>query len=409
MRIARNATLEAVRYDIRGRVFEASKQLEKEGKSIIRLNIGNPAPFGFRPEPALVAAAQAALPEAQGYCDSQGIGQAREAIVGYYAKRGVEGLQAEDVFVGNGVSELIQVALWALLNRDEEVLVPSPDYPLWSSAVTLAGGKPVYYRCEESAGWQPDAGHIRSLVGPKTRAVVLINPNNPTGAVYSEETLREVIGVAEEHGLVVFSDEIYDRIVYNGHRHTTTAALSDGTLFVTFGGLSKNALAAGMRVGWMALSGKREAAQGYFDGLLTLAGMRLCSNVAAQYAVAPALASDAQIGALTAPGGRLYEQTMGAYRRLAGLPGVSCAEPKGAFYCFPKLDRRMYALDDDAQFALDLLVEKQVLLVQGTGFNWPEPDHFRVVCLPEAALLDEALDRFAAFLVERRERAAVGV
>jgi alanine-synthesizing transaminase len=389
-------------YDIRGPVLTESRRLEQAGERILQLNIGNPAPFGFTAPPEVMAEVIRALPTAQGYCDSQGLPQAREAIVDYHRARGFADVSIADVFLGNGVSELIVMALQALLNDGDEVLIPAPDYPLWTAAVSLAGGKPVHYLCDETQGWQPDLADLSAKISPRTKALVVINPNNPTGAVYSPQILQEIVDLARRQQLLIFSDEIYDQILYDEARHTSIASLAPDLSCVTFNGLSKAYRLAGFRSGWMVLSGPAGTSQSYREGLTILTNMRLCANVPAQHAVAVALADRATIAQLILPAGRLKQQRDLAHRLLTDIPGVSCVKPKGALYLFPRLDPQVYQIADDRQLVLELLREQHLLLVQGTGFNWPTTDHLRIVTLPPVELLADAIGRLAEFLEKRR-------
>lgn len=369
----------------------------------MKLNIGNPAPFGFQAPPEVVQHVISNLSNAQGYSDHRGLLSAREAVKRHYTTKGVAHVHTDDIFLGNGLSELIMYAVEALLNEGDEVLVPMPDYPLWTAAVRFSGGKAVHYLCDEEADWYPDVQDIKRKLTPRTRALVLINPNNPTGAVYSREVLQELVKLAEEHQLVIFSDEIYDKILYDATAFTSAATLSDSVLCVTFSGLSKNYLAAGYRAGWMLVSGAKHKAQSYIGGLNTLASLRVCSNVPAQFAIEAALNGQQSIHELTKPDGRLGQQRAICYEKLTAIPGITCVKPKGAFYMFPKLDVKKFNIKDDQQFALDLLANQHVLLVQGSGFNWHQPDHFRVVYLPEKLELSRTLDKIAAFLQSYRQ------
>jgi alanine-synthesizing transaminase len=398
VRITQSAKLADVCYDIRGPVLARAKELEAEGKHIVKLNIGNPGAFGFEAPPEVIAAVVENLQRASGYSDSKGIPAAREAVARHYAGIGVAGAGAEDVYLGNGVSELIQVALQALLDSGDEVLIPSPDYPLWTAAVSLTGARPVHYRCDESAGWAPDLEDLRSKVTPRTKAVVVINPNNPTGAVYPRAVLEQIAAVAREHELVLMADEIYDRILYDGAEHTSVAVLAPDVLTLTFSGLSKAYLVAGYRAGWMLVAGPKQDAREYLEGLEILTNMRLCANHPAQHAVAAALAGPQSIQAMTLPTGRLGAQRNRSLELLAAIPGVSCVRPEGALYLFPRLDPDVYRVKDDQQLVLDLLEQQHLLLVQGTGFNLPTTDHLRIVTLPPVDVLEDAIGRLAAFL-----------
>lgn len=398
MEIGQSDKLSDVCYDIRGPVLKEAQRLEQEGHRILKLHIGNPAPFGFEAPEELLADVIRNLPTAQGYSDSKGLLPARQAVVDYHTGRGITGVGVEDVYLGNGVSELIVMALQALVNNGDEVLVPAPDYPLWTAAVSLAGGRAVHYRCDESSGWQPDTDDMASKITRRTRAIVVINPNNPTGAVYPPPVLNAIAELARNHNLVLFSDEIYDRILYDGTEHTSTAALAPDVLCLTFNGLSKAYRVAGFRSGWMVLSGPRQHAAGYVEGLDILANMRLCANVPAQHAISAALGNSTSIHDLVLPGGRLREQRDVAWRMLTEIPGVSCVKPMGALYLFPRLDPDVYPIRNDETFVLDLLRAQRILVVQGTGFNWPRPDHFRIVTLPRVEDLSEAIGRIGTFL-----------
>jgi alanine-synthesizing transaminase len=400
--VLQSSKLADVCYDIRGPVLAEAHRLEREGQRILKLNIGNPAPFGFEAPEGILADVIAALPTAQGYSDSRGLVSARRSVVQYHQAKGVPDVDVEDVYLGNGVSELIVMALQALLDDGDEVLIPSPDYPLWTAAVALAGGRPVHYRCDESQGWQPDLDDVASRIGPRTKAIVVINPNNPTGAVYGAPVLEGLLGQAREHGLVVFSDEIYDQILYDDAVHVSTASLAPDLLCLTFNGLSKAYRLAGFRSGWMVVSGPRREARSYLEGLDILANMRLCPNVPAQHAVATALGGRHGLDELVLPGGRLREQRDAALDLLTQIPGVSCVRPQGALYLFPRLDPDVYEIKDDQQLVLDLLREQNLLVVQGTGFNWPDPDHLRIVTLPHVEDLRDAMGRLGSFLATRR-------
>jgi alanine-synthesizing transaminase len=398
MPIDQSEKLAGVAYDVRGPVLREAMRMEQEGHRILRLNIGNPAPFGFEAPEAVLEDVIRNLPLAQGYSDARGLLSARRAVVQYHERLGVEGIGVDDVYLGNGVSELIAIAVQALLNNDDEVLIPAPDYPLWTAVVSLCRGRGVHYRCDESAGWLPDLDDIAARVGPRTRALVVINPNNPTGAVYPRELLEGLVEIARRHGLVLFSDEIYDRILYDGAVHTAAAALAPDVLTLTFNGLSKAYRVAGFRSGWVVVSGPREHARGYLEGLDILANMRLCANVPGQHAIQPALGEPDAVSDLVLPGGRLLEQRNRAWELLTAIPGVSCVKPAGAMYMFPRLDPAVHRIADDERFVLDLLRAERLLVVQGTGFNWPEPDHFRLVTLPHVDDLAEAIARIERFL-----------
>ncbi|MDD5296732.1 MAG: pyridoxal phosphate-dependent aminotransferase [Rhodocyclaceae bacterium] len=402
--ILKSSKLANVCYDIRGPVLARAKQMEDDGHRIIKLNIGNPAPFGFEPPEEIVVDVIQNLRGASGYSDSKGLFAARKAVMHYCQQKKIKGVGIEDIYLGNGASELIVMAMQALLEPGDEVLVPAPDYPLWTAAVSLAGGTPRHYVCDEGAGWLPDLNDIRGKITPNTRAIVLINPNNPTGALYPEELLKEVVEIARQHQLIVYADEIYDKVLYDGAQHTSIASLADDVLFITLNGLSKNYRACGYRAGWLIVSGEKRHAQDYIEGLNMLASMRLCSNVPGQTAIQTALGGYQSIEDLVAPTGRLSKQRDLAWEMLNAMPGVSCVKPKAALYLFPKLDSKMYPIADDQQFILELLLEEKVLLVQGSGFNWPLPDHFRVVFLPHEDDLKEALDRLGRFLEGYRKR-----
>ncbi|MEZ0074247.1 pyridoxal phosphate-dependent aminotransferase [Planotetraspora sp. GP83] len=403
MEISQSHKLANVCYDIRGPVLKRAAQLEAEGHHILKLHIGNPAPFGFEAPEEIVQDMIRNLPHSHGYGDSKGILSARRAVVQHYEERGLAGLTVEDVYLGNGVSELIVMALQALLNNGDEVLIPAPDYPLWTAAVSLSGGTPVHYICDEQAGWFPDLDDIEARITDRTKAIVIINPNNPTGAVYPRELLERLAGLARRRGLVVFADEIYDRILYDGAVHTSIATLAPDLLCLTFSGLSKTYRVCGYRSGWMAISGAKDRAESYIEGLDILANMRLCPNVPGQHAIQAALGGRQTINDLVRPGGRLYEQRERAWKLLNEIPGVSCVKPEGALYVFPRLDPEMYPISDDVRFALDLLEKQRILVVQGTGFNWPRPDHLRIVTLQHADDLEEAIGRFGALLATYRQ------
>ena len=396
--IMQSHKLANVLYDSRGPVLDEAKRLEAQGHRIIKLNIGNPQPFGFETPPEILVEVVRNLPTSQGYSDSQGLVSARTAIVQHYQERGIDITDVDDVWLGNGVSELIQVALNALLDEGDEVLIPAPDYPLWTAATSLSGGKPVHYLCDESSGWMPDIEDMRSKITKRTKAIVIINPNNPTGAVYSPEVLRKIADLAVEHGLIVMADEIYDKILYDDAVHTTFAVIAPDVFTITFNGLSKAYRLAGFRSGWMVMTGPRRHATSYIEGISMLTNMRLCANVPAQHAIQTALGGRQSIRDLVLPGGRLLEQRDAAVNTLRSIPGVTCVEPKGALYVFPRLDPEVYPIVDDRKFVLDFLRAERVLVVQGTGFNWPTPDHLRIVTLPWAADLVEAIERLGNFL-----------
>ena len=402
--ILKSNKLANVCYDIRGPVLQEAKRMEDEGHKIIKLNIGNLGPFGFDSPEEIQVDMIRNLPNAAGYCDSKGIFAARKAIMHYTQQKNIKGVTLEDIYIGNGASELIVMAMNALLNAGDEVLVPAPDYPLWTAAVSLSGGTPRHYLCDEANGWQPDLDDIRSKITPNTRAIVVINPNNPTGALYPESTLLEIIAIARQHGLIVYSDEIYDKVLYDGEKHTAMASLSEDVMTVTFNGLSKNYRSCGYRAGWMVVSGDLRDARDYIEGLDMLASMRLCANVPAQYGIQTALGGYQSIDDLVAPNGRLCRQRDLAYELITAIPGVTCVKPKAALYMFPKLDPKVYPIVNDQEFIAELLREERVLLVQGSGFNWPHPDHFRVVFLPHEDELREAIGRLARFLEAYRQR-----
>ena len=402
--ILKSTKLSNVCYDIRGPVMERARQMEEEGQRIIKLNIGNLAPFGFEAPEEIQQDVILNLPSASGYSDSKGLFAARKAIMHYTQSRNIAGVELEDIYIGNGASELIVMAMQALINNGDEVLIPAPDYPLWTAAVTLAGGAPRHYICDEQNEWMPDLADMRSKITPKTRAIVIINPNNPTGALYSVELLREVVQIARQHELVIYADEIYDKMLYDGATHTSIASLAEDVLFVTMNGLSKNYRACGYRAGWMVVSGEKKHAQDYINGLTILASMRLCSNVPGQFAIQTALGGYQSINDLVAPSGRLCKQRDLAYRLLTAIPGVTCVKPKAALYLFPRLDPKIYPIKDDQKFILELLEAEKVLVVQGSGFNWPHPDHIRVVFLPNADDLTEAIGRIARFLESYRKK-----
>lgn len=402
--VLKSAKLANVCYDIRGPVLARAKQMEDEGQRIIKLNIGNPAPFGFDAPEELVQDVIHNLPSAAGYCDSKGLFAARKAVMHYTQQKRITGVTIEDIYIGNGVSELIGICMQGLLNNGDEVLVPAPDYPLWTASVSLAGGTARHYLCDEGAGWLPDLDDIRAKISPNTRAIVIINPNNPTGALYPDDLLREIVELARQHNLIVLADEIYDKVLYDGATHTSIASLSEDVLTVTFNGLSKNYRACGYRAGWMIISGDKSRAQDYIDGLNILSSMRLCANVPSQYAIQTALGGYQSIEDLVLPTGRLGKQRDLAYDLLTSIPGVTCVKPKAALYLFPKLDLRRYPIDDDQAFILELLEDQKVLVVQGSGFNWPKPDHFRIVFLPNADDLKESIGRIERFLDHYQRR-----
>ena len=404
--IKKSSKLADVCYDIRGPVLARARQMEEEGHRILKLNIGNLAPFGFDAPDEMRHDVIVNLSNASGYTDSKGLFAARKAIMHYAQQKRIAGAELDDIIIGNGVSELIVMSMQGLLDDGDEVLVPAPDYPLWTAAVRLAGGMPRHYRCDESNGWLPDLADIRAQITRRTRAIVIINPNNPTGALYPDELLRELVEIARKHQLIVYADEVYDKTLYDGATHTSIASLADDLLFVTFNGLSKNYRACGYRTGWMVVSGEKRHAEDYIEGLNILASMRLCANVPGQYAVQTALGGYQSINDLVAPAGRLCRQRDLAWELITRIPGVSCVKPKAALYLFPRLDAKMYPIKDDQQFVLGLLEEEKVLVVQGSGFNWPRPDHFRLVFLPNSDDLTEAIARLARFLDGYRRRHA---
>jgi len=405
--VAKSAKLANVAYDIRGPVLDKARQMEDEGQKIIKLNIGNLAVFGLEPPDEIVQDMIRNLPHAAGYTDSKGLFAPRKAVVHYTQEKNVRGVTVDDVYLGNGASELIAMSMNALLDDGDEVLIPAPDYPLWTAVVGLSGGTPVHYLCDEQAGWTPDIADIRRRITPRTKGIVVINPNNPTGALYPPEVLLEIVEVARQHQLIVFADEIYDKTLYDGNVHTSMASLADDVLFITFNGLSKNYRSCGYRAGWMIVSGEKRHARDYIEGLNMLASLRLCSNTPGQLAIQTALGGYQSIKDLVAPTGRLCKQRDLAYELLTQIPGVSVVKPKAALYMFPRLDPKVYPIDDDQQFAYELLAEEKVLIVQGTGFNWIAPDHFRLVFLPNADDLSEAIGRIERFLSNYRKRHTV--
>ncbi len=402
--VRQSSKLANVCYEIRGPVLARARQMEDEGHRIIKLNIGNLATFGFDAPEEIQLDMIHNMPNAAGYSDSKGIFPARKAVMHYTQQKHIKGVTLEDIYIGNGISELIVMAMNALLDSGDEVLVPMPDYPLWTAAVSLSGGTPVHYLCDEASGWQPDLDDIRSKITPRTRALVIINPNNPTGALYPEETLRGIVAIAREFGLILYADEIYDKVLYDGATHTSLAAVSEEVLTIIFNGLSKNYRSCGYRAGWMVVCGDKRHAQDYIEGLDVLASMRLCSNVPGQYAIQTALGGYQSIDDLVAPGGRLRRQRDLAHELITAIPGVSCVKPTATLYMFPRLDPKIYPIENDQTFIAELLEAERVLLVQGTGFNWPRPDHFRLVFLPHEDDLREAIARFARFLDNYRKR-----
>ena len=397
MEILKSNKLANVFYDIRGPVLDAAKRMEEEGHRILKLNIGNPKPFGLDAPEEIIQDVIYNLPDSEGYCDSKGLFSARKAIMQYTQQKKIPNVGLEDIIIGNGVSELIVMCMQGLLNNGDEVLVPAPDYPLWTGAVSLAGGKAVHYLCDEQSDWYPDLDDIRNKVTDRTRAMVIINPNNPTGAVYPDEILEGMLQIARENNLIVFSDEIYDKILFDGVTHTSTASLADDLLIITFNGLSKNYRLAGFRSGWMIISGAKHKARDYIQGLEMLATMRLCANVPSMHAIQTALGGYQSIFDLVNGDGRIVQQRDIAYEMLNDIPGVSCVKPKGALYCFPKVDVKKFNIRNDERMVLDLLEQQKILLVHGTAFNWPDPDHFRVVFLPRPEDLTSAMQRMKQF------------
>ncbi|HJW02638.1 MAG TPA: pyridoxal phosphate-dependent aminotransferase [Azospira sp.] len=402
--IKKSAKLDNVCYDIRGPVLEKAKQMEEDGHKIIKLNIGNLASFGFDAPEEIQQDMIRNLPNSAGYSDSKGIFAARKAIMHYAQQKKVKGVGLEDIYVGNGVSELIVMAMNALLNPGDEVLVPAPDYPLWTAAVSLSGGTPRHYICDEGAGWLPDLDDIRAKITENTRAIVLINPNNPTGALYPDDLLKEIVEIARQNDLIIYADEVYDKVLYDGVEHTAMGSLSEDVLTISFNGLSKNYRSCGYRAGWMMVSGDKRPAADYIEGLNMLASMRLCANVPGQWAIQTALGGYQSINDLVAEGGRMRRQRDVAHELITSIPGVSCVKPKATLYMFPRLDPKIYPIRDDQQFIAELLQEEKVLLVQGTGFNWPDPDHFRLVFLPHVDDLKDAVGRIDRFLAGYRKR-----
>jgi len=396
--IQKSNKLHNVCYDIRGPVMMRARQMEEEGHRIFKLNIGNLAPFGFEAPEEIQQDVIYNLPNASGYSESKGLFAARKAVMHYAQSKNIVGVGLDDIYIGNGASELIVLAMQGLLNNGDEVLVPAPDYPLWTAAVSLGGGRAVHYHCDESNGWLPNLDDIRAKITERSRAIVIINPNNPTGALYPDDLLKEIVEIARQHQLIIYSDEIYDKMLYDGAQHTAIASLADDVLFVTFNGLSKNYRACGYRAGWMVVSGEKSHARDYLEGLNILASMRLCSNVPGQYAIQTALGGYQSINDLVAEGGRLRRQRDMAYEMLTTIPGVTCVKPQAALYLFPRLDPKLYPIHNDQEFVLQLLETEKVLVVQGSGFNWPEMDHFRLVFLPISDDLEESMKRIERFL-----------
>ena len=395
--------LDNVCYDIRGPVMDEANRMSADGMDVLKLNIGNPAPFGFRTPDAIVEELSSHLTDSEGYSDSKGLLSAREAIATYCEKKGFTGVNVDNIYTGNGVSELISIAMNGLMNHGDEVLVPAPDYPLWTASVTMAGGKAVHYICDEASGWYPDIDDILSKVNERTKGIVLINPNNPTGALYSKDVLERIADIARQHSLMIFADEIYDRLVFDGKKHISIAALAPDLPVVTFNGLSKSHLIAGYRVGWMVISGDKANIKGYIDGINLLSSMRLCSNVPAQSIIPKAMEMLDTCDDLVAPGSRIYEQREIIYNAICDIPGLSVVKPEAAFYIFPKMDIDKFNISDDERFALDLLRSKKILVTHGGGFHWSEPDHFRIVFLPEAAVLSECMSRMKEFFADYKQ------
>ena len=406
--INKSAKLANVCYDIRGPVLEAARQMEEEGHKIIKLNIGNLAVFGFDAPEEIQQDMIRNLPNSAAYSDSKGIFGARKAVMHYTQQQGIKGVVLDDIYLGNGASELIVMALNALLNDGDELLLPAPDYPLWTAAVSLSGGTPVHYMCDESNGWMPDLDDIKRKITPATKGIVVINPNNPTGALYSDELLRDIIKLARQHDLVIFADEVYDKVLYDGAKHTALGSLSEDVLTLTFNSLSKSYRSCGYRAGWLVVSGDKKPAKDYIEGLNMLSSMRLCANVPGQWAIQTALGGYQSINDLVSEEGRLRRQRDIAYELITAIPGVSCVKPTAALYMFPKLDPKIYPIANDQNFILEMLKETKVLLVQGTGFNWPSPDHFRIVFLPHEADLREAIGRISKFLAAYRKQSVAG-
>ena len=400
----KSAKLDHVCYDIRGPVLDEANRMEENGETILKLNIGNPAPFGFRAPDEVVKDMMMNLTSTQGYSDSRGLFSARKAIMQYCQIKGIPNVGMNDIYTGNGVSEMITMSMQALLDNGDEILVPAPDYPLWTASVSLGGGTPIHYMCDEQADWNPDIEDIRKKITDRTKGIVIINPNNPTGAVYSREVLEEIVEVAREHDLIIFADEIYDRLVMDGVEHVSIASLCPDLFCVTMNGLSKSHRIAGYRVGWMCLSGDKSHVKGYIEGINMLSNMRLCSNVPAQSVVQTALGGYQSSQELLVPGGRVYEQREFIYKALNNIPGVSAVKPKAAFYIFPKLDIERFNITDDEKFAFDFLRDQKVLVTHGKAFNWPDPDHFRVVYLPRKEVLEETMNKLELFLSKYRQK-----
>lgn len=400
----KSSKLDNVLYDVRGPVVDEAARMEEQGTRILKLNIGNPAPFGFTTPDEVIYDMRQQLVDCQGYSDSKGLFSARKAIMQYAQLKHIPNVGITDIYTGNGVSELINICMSALLDDGDEILIPSPDYPLWTACATLAGGNVVHYMCDEQAEWYPDIDDIKKKITSRTKAIVIINPNNPTGALYPREVLQEIVNVAREHQLIIFSDEIYDRLVMDGEEHVSIASLAPDLFCVTFSGLSKSHMIAGFRIGWMILSGNKDIAKDYILGLNMLSNMRLCSNVPAQSIVQTALGGHQKVNEYIVPGGRIYEQREYVYQALNDIPGISVVKPKAAFYAFPKIDAKKFNITNDEKFAYDLLREKKLLIVQGSGFNWKEPNHFRIVYLPRIEILQDAMGRLGSFLEYYHQR-----
>ena len=393
----KSTKLDNVLYDVRGPVVDEAARMEQAGTQILKLNIGNPAPFGFRTPDEVIYDMRRQLTECEGYSSAQGLFSARKAIMQYAQLKNIPNVSIEDIYTGNGVSELINLCMSALLDNGDEILIPSPDYPLWTACATLAGGKAVHYICDEQSEWYPDINDIKKKITDKTKAIVIINPNNPTGALYPKEILQQIVDIAREYGLMIFSDEIYDHLVMDGEKHISIASMAPDIFCVTFSGLSKSHMIAGFRIGWMILSGNKKIAKDYIEGINMLSNMRLCSNVPAQSIVQTALGGYQSVENYIVPGGRIYEQREYVYNAISDIPGITCVKPKAAFYMFPKIDTDKFHITNDEQFALDLLRDKKILLIHGGGFNWKRPDHFRIVYLPRIEVLKEAIDKIADF------------
>ena len=401
---AKSSKLDHVLYDVRGPVVDEAARMEEQGMKILKLNIGNPAPFGFTAPEEVILDMRDNIVDCQGYSDSRGIFAARKAIMQYAQIKQIPNVTMKDIYTGNGASELIQLSMHALLNPGDEVLIPSPDYPLWTACVNLSGGKAVHYICDEQSDWYPDLQDMESKITCKTKALVIINPNNPTGALYPKELLEKIVDIARRHELIIFSDEMYDRLVMDGEQHISIASLAPDLLCVTFSGLSKSHMACGFRVGWMIFSGNKELGKGYMEGVNMLSNMRLCSNVPGQSIIQTALGGYQSVNEYIVPGGRVYEQREFICKALNDIPGISVVKPKAAFYVFPKIDVKKFNITNDQQFALDLLREKRVLIVPGSGFNWHQPDHFRIVYLPRVEVLDEAMGKVKDFFANYRQK-----